>query len=267
MQVDYTATKVVLDDEKSPINETLDTEYGSATVETTESLEEDGFPAERRYLKTHNSFWEDAINFQEGTIPQSVVLAVVIGIVCGISAYAYYFVLEFFLDFLWKTIPEKFIVDVWPEWAYVLWIPLLGYTLCIALGLSVVFLGDPGDLPYTVKCVHEKGPCLFVRVALFRKAAPYSHVPATGYIAMSHVLPMVVASLFSILGGGSLGPEAPLVAICAALGGFVSRRVFGQTNRNIVRKHTLMGMAVSLLLVLCVFEEMFFMMHRISMPL
>ena len=52
--------------------------------------------------------------------------------------------------------------------------------------------------------------------------------------------------MFSILGGGSLGPEAPLVAICAALGGFVSRRIFKQRNRNVVRKHTLMGMAGAL---------------------
>jgi len=57
---------------------------------------------------------------------------------------------------------------------------------------------------------------------------------------MNHVLPMVCASQFSILAGGSLGPEAPLVAICASLGGFISRRVFGVTERNLVRKHTLM---------------------------
>ena len=78
-------------------------------------------------------------------------------------------------------------------------------------------------IPDTIKCVHEKA-----------------------YISMNHVVPMVCASMFSILGGGSLGPEAPLVAICAALGGFVSRRIFKQRNRNVVRKHTLMGMAGAL---------------------
>jgi H+/Cl- antiporter ClcA len=46
--------------------------------------------------------------------------------------------------------------------------------------------------------------------------------------------------------GGSLGPEAPLVAICGALGGFVSRSIFRQNITNIVRKHTLMGMAGAL---------------------
>lgn len=43
-----------------------------------------------------------------------------------------------------------------------------------------------------------------------------------------------------------MGPEAPLVAICGALGGFVSRRVFRQSSTNVVRKHTFMGMAGAL---------------------
>lgn len=57
---------------------------------------------------------------------------------------------------------------------------------------------------------------------------------------------MVVTSLFSILAGGSLGPEAPLVAICGAMGGLCSRTLFHQTERNVIRKHTLMGMAGAL---------------------
>ena len=48
------------------------------------------------------------------------------------------------------------------------------------------------------------------------------------------------------MAGGSLGPEAPLVAICAALAGVISHRVFNQRNTNVVRKHTFMGMAGSL---------------------
>jgi H+/Cl- antiporter ClcA len=199
---------------------TDDSSSGQFSFETMES----GLGlTEHRLLKTKTSFYEDAKDFREGTIPQSVVLAVVVGIICGVCAYVYYFVLELLLELVWKTLPEKYIVDGWPEWAHILWIPLVGFILVIGVGLSVVLLGDPGDLPYTIKCVHEKG-----------------------YIAMSHVMPMVVASLFSIVGGGSLGPEAPLVAICAALGGFISRRIFKQRNRNVVRKHTLMGMAGAL---------------------
>jgi H+/Cl- antiporter ClcA len=174
-------------------------------------------------IKTQESFWEDAYNFAPGSIPHSLVLALTIGTVCGIAAYIYYAALEWSLEFLWTTLPNHVVVGHWPEHLHFLWVPLIGFSMAACLGLSVVYLGEPGDLPYTVKCVHEKA-----------------------YVSMDHVVPMVVASQFSILAGGSLGPEAPLVAICAALGGFISRSVFGMTNRNLVRKHTLMGMAGAL---------------------
>jgi H+/Cl- antiporter ClcA len=173
-------------------------------------------------IKTQESFWKDAYNFAPGSIPHSMVLALTIGTVCGIAAYIYYAALEWSLDFFWTTLPNQ-VVGHWPEHLYFLWIPLVGFPMAACLGLTVVYMGEPGDLPYTVKCVHEKA-----------------------YVSMDHVMPMVVASQFSILAGGSLGPEAPLVAICAALGGFISRSVFGTTNRNLVRKHTLMGMAGAL---------------------
>lgn len=169
------------------------------------------------------SFIEDFLNFEEGTAPQSFIVALVIGVICGVSAFVYYKILFFALDYVWHTIPNNYIIGVWPESLYVLWIPIVGVVMAIGLGLTVKYMGEPGDLAYTVKMVHEKA-----------------------YISMDHCMPMVVASQFSIIGGGSLGPEAPLVAICACLGGWVSRTVFKRTNRNIVRKHTLMGMAGAL---------------------
>jgi len=177
----------------------------------------------RRFVRQDTSFWQDARRLKEGTIPQSMVVALVVGSVCGVAACLYYKCLEYFLDLLWKVLPEYLVVDKWPQQYYVLWIPLVGFSMAIFVGLSVRLLGEPGDLAYTIQCVHKDA-----------------------YIAMSHVLPMVAASQFSILGGGSLGPEAPLVAICAALGGFVSRTLFKQTRKNIIRKHTLMGMAAAL---------------------
>merc|ERR1712232_527427 len=158
-----------------------------------------------------------------GTIPQSIVLAVAIGTVCGIACWIYYTILDFLLDFLWEELPERYIVPNFKENQYWIWIPIVSFTMFIFVGLSVVLLGEPGDLPYTISRVHHDA-----------------------YIPMDHVLPMIFASMFSILAGGSLGPEAPLVAICGALGGFVSRRVFKQTHRNVIRKHTLMGMAGAL---------------------
>jgi len=168
-------------------------------------------------IKTPTTFCRDAWNFQEGTVPHSMVLALSIGIVCGVAAWIYYAALEWALQFLWQTLPERLFASP-SSVPPVLWIPLVGFSMATGLGLTVVFMGEPGDLPYTIQCVHDKA-----------------------YVAMNHVLPMVVASQFSILGGGSLGPEAPLVAICAALGGFVSRRLYKCQQRNLIRKHTLMG--------------------------
>ena len=47
-------------------------------------------------------------------------------------------------------------------------------------------------------------------------------------------------------GGGPIGPEPPLIAICACIAGFISRTLFRQTERNVIRKHTLMGMGAAL---------------------
>lgn len=171
----------------------------------------------------HKGFLQDARSLAEGTIPQSVVLSFVIGIVCGVAAYLYYSCLFFLLEFCWHTVPETYIVNYWPKEYHWIYAPLLSFSFAILVGLSVVVLGEPGDLPFTISCIHRQA-----------------------YIPMNHVIPMFFASLFSILAGGSLGPEAPLVAMCGALGGFVSRQVFGQTNIHVIRKHSLMGMAGAL---------------------
>ena len=113
------------------------------------------------YLKTQSTFVEDAMNFAEGSIPQSIMIATVIGSVCGFVAYVYYFVLDYLLDFFWKTLPEKYVIDVWPEKYYVAWIPLVSLTLGACVGISIFLLGEPGDLAYTIKSVHEKVSCAF----------------------------------------------------------------------------------------------------------
>ena len=173
--------------------------------------------------KIKTTFFEDARSLAEGTIPQSVVLALIIGTVCGIACWIYYTVLFFCLDFFWETIPERFVKGHWEVHNYWLYIPLASAILVTFVGLTVVLMGEPGDLPYTISRVHN-----------------YAYIP------INHVLPMVFASLFSILAGGSLGPEAPLVAICGAIGGFISRKIFRQKHLNVVRKHTLMGMSGAL---------------------
>ena len=170
--------------------------------------------------RIHSNFFDDARSLTAGTIPQSIIVAIVVGTVCGIACFVYNSLLEYFLELFWTTLPQKYIAKLWDENYHWLWIPLVSLTNCLVVGLAVRCLGEPGDLPYTISRVHQQA-----------------------YIPMNHVFPMMVASLFSILAGGSLGPEAPLVAICGALGGFVSRHIFRQNYVNVVRKHTLMGMS------------------------
>ena len=96
--------------------------------------------------KTQSSFWEDARNFTEGTIPQSIVIALCVGTVCGVAAFIYYSVLFYLLETIWHTLPEMWVVDRWGEEAYVAWIPIVGFSMAILTGLTVVLLGEPGDL-------------------------------------------------------------------------------------------------------------------------
>lgn len=134
--------------------------------------------------------------------------------------------MDFLLELIWNDIPTYIFVVAYPNLPAclrVLWIPVVTFTMSAFCGLSIYLLGEPGDLAYTIKCIHEKG-----------------------YKATHHIVPMIASSMFTILAGASLGPEAPLVAICAATAGFISRRIFRQSNTNVVRKHTFMGMAGAL---------------------
>jgi len=173
--------------------------------------------------RTPTTFWEDALKFKDGSIPQSIIVAIVIGVACGTFGFIYYKTLEWGLDFFWRTLPEKIVVDKWPEWAYIFWIPLVGMMCSLAVFYTIKYIGEPGDMPITVKYIHEKG-----------------------YLDMKYAFPMCIASLLFMFAGGSLGPEAPLGGICASIAGWISRKVFKQTDRNIIRKHTLMGMAGAL---------------------
>lgn len=172
-----------------------------------------------------NGFLSDISSIHSGTVPVSVMIATIIGILCGIAAFLYYALLEYLLHVLWHQWPHA-IANAYPSWSpsyHWVWIPAVGMTCAVLVGTAIVLLGFPGDLPYTVKCVHK-----------------------LGYVPIDHAPSMVAASQLSILGGGSLGPEAPLVAICASIAGWVSMRLFNQRFKNVVRKHTLCGMACAL---------------------
>jgi hypothetical protein len=169
--------------------------------------------------------------FVVGSVPHSVLVATTIGIACGVSAYLYNVILQYSLITVWKTWSQQLLVTLHattselttaslPTWT-ILWIPLVAIILAIGLGYTVRYVGEPGDLASTIQCVHLHG-----------------------WIELNHALPMTIASLFSIVAGASVGPEAALVAVCATLAGFISQTIFRinpKLQRNLVRKHTLMG--------------------------
>ena len=175
--------------------------------------------------------------FVVGSVPHSVLVATTIGTACGISAYLYNTILQYGLITIWKTWSQQLLL-LWlqrnpedtttvdfsttplPTWT-ILWLPIVAIVLSIGLGYTVRYVGEPGDLASTIQCVHLHG-----------------------WIELNHAVPMTLASLFSIIAGASVGPEAALVAVCATLAGFISQSTFGinpKTQRNLVRKHTLMG--------------------------
>ncbi|CAD7703550.1 unnamed protein product, partial [Ostreobium quekettii] len=80
-------------------------------------------------------------------------------------------------------------------------------------------LGAPGDLPATVDAIHSTG------------MVPVAQVPA-----------IFLCSTLSIVSGSSLGPEAAILALCAASVGWLSKNVLGHGGRAL-RACTLMGAA------------------------
>lgn len=72
-------------------------------------------PGVRRF---DSNLLDDLIEFREGSIPQSCILAICNALVCGIGCYLYYLVLEFGLDFFWKTLPEEMLVSKFIEYRW-----------------------------------------------------------------------------------------------------------------------------------------------------
>lgn len=138
--------------------------------------------------------------------------------------------MEISLEIVWKIIPEALVasaektaggLEFLNKWGWMYTI-IASTILGTLAGLSIKYLGFPGDLPNVIKCVHK-----------------------LGYVPMKQTLPMIFVSLCSIAAGGSLGPEAPLVAISASVSGWMSMKYF-KHDPVMVRKCTIIGMSAGL---------------------
>ena len=160
-------------------------------------------------------------NSQELTYLQTILCAMAIGTVGGLVATAYYFVLEHFLELVWDTGQEFFepYLPYWlPPWNYTWIIATIGGLL---VGLSLYFLGLPGEMAMVIDQVHDPG-------RLDPRQTPG----------------MIVTSMVSITAGGSLGPEAPLVQINGSLGSWLGDKL--NVSVQTVRVLTFCGMSAAL---------------------
>ncbi|WP_293084041.1 chloride channel protein [Okeania sp. SIO3B5] len=125
-----------------------------------------------------------------------------VGIMGGLVATAYYFVLEHFLEFVWET-GKHYFTGIFPDW-----FPAWNYTWIVStigglgVGLCLYFFGQPGEMAKVIEKIHDPG-----------RLEP-SQTPG-----------MIATSLVSITAGGSLGPEAPLVQINGSLGSWIADKL------------------------------------------
>ncbi len=158
---------------------------------------------------------------QELDYNQTILCAAAIGIIGGIVATAYYFLLESSMHLVWHTIPDllsPYFSSPWLVSNYVWIISTIGGFL---VGLTLYLMGLPGEVSFVVEKVHDPG-----RIDI-------KQTPA-----------MVIASLFSIVAGGSAGPEAPLVQVNGSIGGWLASKL--DLTIRTTRILTFCGMAAAL---------------------
>jgi H+/Cl- antiporter ClcA len=132
----------------------------------------------------------------------TLIYGAIVGVVGGLVATAYYFVLEHLLEWVWHG--GKASVIAW----FPTWLPAWNYTWIVAtlgglgVGLCLYYLGLPGEMAIVIDQVHDAG-------RLDPKQTPG----------------MIATSLVSITAGGSLGPEAPLVQINGSLGSWLAEKL------------------------------------------
>jgi H+/Cl- antiporter ClcA len=140
-----------------------------------------------------------------------IFLSALVGTTGGALAAAYYYLLEGALFVVWELLAGA----VGPLWL----VTGIGGLL---VGLSLKFLGVPGEIAAVVDNIHLR----------------------RGRIDIRQTPSMIVASLLSISFGGSAGPEAPLVQIIGSLGSWFGDRL--RLYGHLVRTLTFCGMAAAL---------------------
>ena len=178
-------------------------------------------PMRRKATASLRAFRE---SMQDLTPKKMLLLVSMFGCGTGVVAWVYNSFFEAVVHLAWEIAPEKLVapalthlssnVSWFPAVSKVAWVytVLLSTTFGFLAGLVQRLLASPGDLPDTVRDIHEQG-----------------------YISINKSPSMFLCSTFSIAAGGSLGPEAPLLALCGATCSWFGKSVLrykGQKLRN-----------------------------------
>ena len=184
----------------------------------TSMLDQNPLPAIGQTLTSDDSSTDTAPSL---TYFRLIFLAVIIGILGGLVATIYYFVLETMMHGVWHYAPE-FLTAMLPSWispSNHIWMITMAGGLCV--GLILYWMGLPGEMAQVVDRIHNPG------------LIDYRKSPA-----------MVIASLVAITSGGSAGPEAPLVQVNGSIGSWLGERL--GLSKPSLRVLTFCGMSAAL---------------------
>lgn len=151
---------------------------------------------------------------------QSLLWALIIGVLGGLIATAYYWLLSGGLYLVWDVVQPALETLFGTNSRLILvLITLVGGTL---VGFSIKWMRSPGEISAVVNNIHIK-----------QGRMDYKQNPA-----------MFVNSLISIVFGGSAGPEAPLVQLIGSNGSKLGEKL--RLHGDLVRTFTFCGMAAAL---------------------
>lgn len=154
-----------------------------------------------------------------------LLLALIVGLLCGVVAAVYEWAMDFVLEMVWKEGGAKFAELVSPSWLFILVTCTFFGTLT---GVLIRVLGEPvrgeagsGDSNPTYQLILVCS--LRWQMANLPGVVMAAH--RDGSLGYSEAPAMAAISISSIVAGGSLGPEAPLVSIGGGLASLVAEVV------------------------------------------
>eukprot|EP00871_Galdieria_phlegrea_P000219 jgi/Galph1/1198/GphlegSOOS_G6123.1 len=176
--------------------------------------------------KEDASFLEDISDLGKDSFPNHIIKSTIIGVFCGVVTCLYYSFLDLLLETFWKKLPATIFsilldqVKIDEQILRALWCLLVSLLCGLVCGSTYIYFGNTGDLSTTIQAVHDEA-----------------------YISLRAMNGIIVCSLATVVGGMSLGPEAPIVTICGMASGALSRWLFQVQDKNSCRRFVLCGMA------------------------